>query len=710
MPELSRRSFLQLAAAGALIPPGDPFEPLRRHWREVTLDGRTPGAAAGHARTMAPAAGHLWPGLPYPSLKATPARLLAMARAHALTGDAGVAAAVATGLDHYRRHVYTAGADPVGNWWDWEIGAPAKLLDAALLIGARDDGLAEAVDHFVPESRLADYSGTSTGANRVDLCTVTLLRAILTADPAKARLATRALSPVFRYVSEGDGLYRDGSFIQHTTVPYQGGYGTVMLEGLATLLAVLRGSPWEITDPGRRIVFDSVERSFAPFVHDGVCMALVGGRGVTRGPDGGHARGLRLASAILLLAESAGPGERSRWQAMVKGWAVRNPYLLDDARIGRVVDDGAVAAAAEPVGHRLLPMSARAVHRRPGWCAALSMASHRIAHYEHGNGENVRGWHTGSGMLHWWGEGHRDQYAGTFWRDVDPYRLPGTTVSARRLPEAGGGAWGEPCPPVRWVGGATDGTYATVGQHLRGLESTLDAFKSWFFLDDAVLCLGAGITCFDGAVVETVVDNRRSGARLTTGDGWAHLDGHGGYVVSGVRTRRAGGHVVLWLDHGLNPFGAGYAYTLLPNASEAATRERAADRGWARLLANTARVQGVRVPSLGLTAVNFWTAGTAGPLTASAPCAVLVRERDDGTATVSVSDPRRDLDELTVNWDRPVSRVLRADPLLVRATTGARAVLTFGRLATRGGASETVTLRLAARPASGPAPDRSRHW
>ncbi|MGW4801439.1 polysaccharide lyase family 8 super-sandwich domain-containing protein, partial [Nonomuraea sp. NPDC004297] len=33
-------------------------------------------------------------------------------------------------------------------------------------------------------------------------------------------------------------------------------------------------------------------------------------------------------------------------------------------------------------------------------------SAHRIGHYEHGNGENLRGWHTGSGMLYWWAEGH----------------------------------------------------------------------------------------------------------------------------------------------------------------------------------------------------------------------------------------------------------------------------------------------------------------
>jgi hypothetical protein len=224
--------------------------PLRERWREVTVEESRAGmrAAARHRATMAPAAGSLWPDLPFPSFSETPARLLTMARAYAMTGDARLATAVATGVDHYRRQVYTAGADADGNWWHWEIGVPTRLLDAAVLVGPhltdrQRAALAGAVDHFVPERRLADYSGTSTGANRVDLCTVMLLRALIGPDPGKAALAAAALTPVFRYVSEGDGLYRDGSFIQHTTVPYQGGYGAVMLHGLATLFAVPRNRP-----------------------------------------------------------------------------------------------------------------------------------------------------------------------------------------------------------------------------------------------------------------------------------------------------------------------------------------------------------------------------------------------------------------------------------------------------------------------------------
>ncbi len=750
--------------AGALVParaahtPDRSFIALRRQWREVSagavFDPRVEpyrtrlgrlGAAAGRFReTMAFAAGGLWADLPFPSFMGTPQRLRTMAQAYVLpgtgvTGDSRLGAAVAQGIDHYRRTVYPAGGDASGNWWHWQIGVPRSLLDAALLVGGhvteqQSRDLRDSVDHYVPESLLGRYGGNSTAANRVDLCLVMLLRAILRADPEKADLAVSALAPVFRYVEEGDGFYRDGSFIQHSTIPYQGAYGATLLAGLATLFAVLRGTPWATTD---NTIHDLVERSFTPFIHDGVCMDLVRGRGISRDPFGDHKAGREIAASILLLAESA--PERARWQAVVKGWAHRNKPMLAKAertdlafhaRLSRVLNDPAIPAATEPTGHHLMPMSARAVHRRPGWCAALSMASDRVGHYEHGNGENLRGWHTGSGMLYWWAGGHADQYSDSFWHTVDPYRLPGTTVSTRPLPDGAGPGWGDTCPPARWVGGATDGVYAGVGQHLNGFESTLEAFKSWFFLDDAVLCLGAGITAADDVPVETIVDNRRTTTPpvVNAAEGWAHLAGHGGYVFlpgteadppapalrtgqtvhqlrGGTRlhtrhdrrtsatTRVTRGYATFWLDHGTNPASAGYAYLLMPGATQAETRARAALPAWARILANTSAQQAVHVPSLALTAANFWLAGTVGDLTASAPCAVLLRQSGTGTAALTVADPRRDLTTLTVTWRRPVSGLIHGHPLLAAHTTGPDLTLTFRDLDTHAGASITVTVQ-----------------
>lgn len=733
---MPRRALLLAAALaatpgwGARAAGPDPYETLRRRWLGIALGtGYDPAAepyasrltqlglkAREYQAAMLPGPASLWPGHPFdpPSgITFSYNRLWTMTQAYVQTGtgatdDPGLLTDVLRGLDHLSATVYHPAATRYGNWWEWQIGSPRLLMDitAALYAQAgpdRVEAACAAVDHFIPDTTLTDYSGTSTGANRVDLCRSVALRGILGGSPQKIALARDALSPVFPYVTQGDGLYADGSFVQHTWVAYSGTYGQVLLDGLGRLFALLAGSQWEITDPGRQHILDSVEHAYAPLIHDGLVVDCVNGRAISRGYlrsddqgvlRGDHYHGQALIAAIALLADGASPMERERWYGRIKGWIERDtvqPVLTarqfgvgDLARL-HAVAAAPVAAAPEPLGHRLFPAMDRAVHRTPRFTAALAMASDRIAHYECGNGENPRGWHTGSGMLSWWPRGSGDQYTDWYWPTVDWYRLPGTTVSTRRLADRAGGEWGAPRPAVRWVGGTTDGTYAAVGQHLKGLGSTLQARKSWFFLDDAVVCLGAGITCADGVPVETVVDNRNLGENgtqpLVRGRTWAHLEGHGGWILphgGELRTlredrtgawadinttsspeRRTRRWQTLWLDHGTDPADARYAYVLLPGATRAETAARAGDRHWLTVLANDTTAQAVAVPRPGVTACTFWGAGTVGELTVSAGASVLVVRRGR-TASLRISEPPRTGAPLELVWDHPVRAVARA--------------------------------------------------
>ncbi|MFG2893035.1 polysaccharide lyase 8 family protein [Streptomyces sp. NPDC048248] len=785
----SRRGFLTASTASALglglgagaasaaarAAPADTYADLRGRWVDLTLgtgfDPTAPPYAAALRETgtlaatfragMRPAAGSLWPDCAYdPPAGITRSyhRLNTMAEAYAqpgtgLTGDAGLAADIITGLDHLATTVYNPTTTRYGNWWEWQIGSPRLLLDTVAILDERlpEGGLTDdmrarflaAVDHFVPDTALGDYTGTSTGANRVDLCRVVALRGVLGRAPAKIALARDALSPVFPYVTKGDGLYADGSFVQHTWVAYSGTYGYVLLDGLGRLFTLLRGSDWEVTDPARQVIFDSVEHAYAPLLHNGLMMDSVNGRAVSRGylrnderriMRSDHFHGHALIAAVALLGQGASAAERTRWNAMVKGWIERDRTLpvrtdrqytvADLARIGAIADSD-TPAAPEPVGHRLFPAMDRAVHRRPGWAAGLAMSSDRITYYENGNGENPRGWHTGAGMLYWWGADFGgDQYTDAFWPTVDPYRLPGTTVSTTPLADNEGGGWGEPKPAARWVGGTTDGEFAAIGQGVRGLASTLTAKKSWFCLADTVICLGAGITATDGVPAETIVDNRalgETGTAALTVDGvrqpgalgattsfrrahWAHLAGHGGYVFPGgaplkaLREARTGSwhdintgsspepltrrYLTLWHDHGTDPTDAGYAYLLMPGAGPRTLAARAADRHWLTLLANDGDRQAVAVASLGVIAANFWRAGSAGPLTSSGPASVLLRERratpggaahprgHARTARLCVSAPERTGDLVEITWNRPVRAVLEHDPSVAVLATG----------------------------------------
>ncbi|WP_217215062.1 polysaccharide lyase 8 family protein [Streptomyces sp. AC550_RSS872] len=738
-------ALLVTATPAARAASADAYDALRLRWLDIALGtGYDPAAepyaarlaetgtlARGLRATMTPTPTSLWPGHPYDppaGITQSYSRLWTMTQAYVQQGtgstaDPALLADVLRGLDHLSATVYNPSTTRYGNWWEWQIGSPRLLMDitAALyghLTEERISAACAAVDHFVPDAMLTDYSGTSTGANRVDLCRSVALRGILGRAPAKIALARDALSPVFPYVTKGDGLYADGSFVQHTWVAYSGTYGQVLLDGLGRLFALLAGSDWEVTDPARQIILDSVEHAYAPLIHDGLMMDSVNGRAISRGylksddrhvMRSDHFHGQAVIAAMALLAGGASAAERERWYGRIKGWIERatvTPVLTgrqfgvaDLARL-HAVAESPVPAASEPTGHHLFAAMDRAVHRRPRFVANLAMASDRIAHYECGNGENPRGWHAGAGMLSWWADGpggRADQYTDWYWPTVDWYRLPGTTVSTKRLPDKAGGEWGEPKPAVRWVGGATDGEYAAIGQHLKGLGSTLEARKSWFCVEDAVICLGAGIRCADGVPVETVVDNRNLGEGGTQafvrGPGWAHLEGHGGWVVpygdlrtlredrtgawadintsstTQARTRR---WQTLWLDHGTDPTDATYVYLLMPGAGHREVAVRAAQgRHWLSVLANDGTCQAVRVPSLGLTAANFWQPGTAGPLTASAGASVLLRRRGR-TATLCVSEPPRTGEPLEITWDHPVRHVLRADDTVRILSTGPR--------------------------------------
>lgn len=786
---MSRRVFMRLtgiAGVGVLVNAGptmngaqsvawaaDEYDLLRQRVVDaVTGTGYDPtsepfasklaqtGASAAQFRSTMATGSALWPDLPIGTSSANIVRsfdrLQTMARAYrspgtGLTGDATLAAEIGTGLDWMVANAYRASGGYYDNWFHWQISGPQSLLRTAALVfetlsAQQVASYVASVDHHSPGP------GTSTGANRVNLCYVLVLRGIVGKHAMSLADGRDGLSPVFAYVTAGDGFYADGSFIQHTWVPYTGTYGGDLLAGLAQMFALLAGSTWQVDDPSRQVVFDAVEKVYAPFLYNGLMMDGQSGRMIARGiqaadPDqlqeDDHRRGQLIISSILLLADGAPATQRARWRGLAKGWLQRaywSPFLSNPAlaiprlALGKdVLDDATVAPIAEPAGHQVFGGMDRAVHRRPGWALALAMSSARTTFYETGNGENLRGWHTNNGLTYWWGDTvGNGQYSDAFWPTVDPYRLPGTTVSRKVLADGAGGTWGASRPPNNWAGGATDGEFGSVGQYTHGLQSTLKAKKSWFCLADSVVCLGT-VRCSDAAPAESTVDNRNlgggAGTHLLTVDGvaqptgagwsvsldgigWAHLQPFGGYVFPGgadvraTREQRTGRwrdldieasttpitrtYLTLWFDHGVDPHDDEYVYLLMPGATAGQTAARAADTGWLTVLANTWTQQAIAVASLGVTAVNFWHAGAVAGLAVDQPASVLVRE-SGGTATISVADPLQSGAQVRLTWDRAVTGVVSADPTVTVEQTGTQLVL---RVAVDGsaGASHQATV------------------
>ncbi|WP_308488434.1 polysaccharide lyase 8 family protein [Microbacterium capsulatum] len=634
-------------------------------------------------------------------------------------GDAALAADLVDALTWLSANVYKAGASPVGNWWFWEIGVPRKAADICVLLhdvvpADLRTALMAAARYFTPDPnwRGRGTSFAETGANRTDKALSCALRGILDSRTDEIALARDALSDtvragrnsVFGYVTSGDGFYADGSFVQHTYLPYVGTYGVVTLGGIAEILSLLGGSDWDVTDPKKSVILDAVEATYAPFVWNGRMMEAVRGRAVSRQGEPDFVDGASAITAILLLAPGAGEPYRSRYLSLVKGWLLRctdeKLYGLPTQTVAKsllvtsALADSSITPADAPVYTRAFGDQDRLVHHRPNFSAVVNLSSKRIGRYEWGNKENNLGWYQGDGLTFFYSSADPAQYSADFWPTIDPYRLPGTTVTA--APRANGAADGTGIPRAfqAFGGGlALEERWGIQGMDHLNFDKSLSARKSWFFLDDKVVCLGAAITSASGFDVYTTVDNRsfapgtvpnvRTDNRnrvLTAADGAitvkrnAHIMGHGGYVflrgenVSGtidvqVVPRSGDWHsinsgsdtggttdvknrdyVTVTHHHGKDPSGGGYAYMVLPNVDHSVTFTES-DAPTVEVLANNAQAQAIRVASLGLTLANFFQATPAGQTPASGaavtgPCSLAVHT-DSGRTTVALSDPSR---------------------------------------------------------------------
>ncbi|MDQ4215532.1 polysaccharide lyase 8 family protein [Microbacterium capsulatum] len=636
-------------------------------------------------------------------------------------GSATVLDAALRGLAHMHDRVYNPDTTWWGNWWSWNIGAPQPLANAMAILHdelaqSEIDAYCAAIDHFLPnrDPRMQQHPTgpkPSDGANRVDICQGIIVRSIVQPDAALLHSAVSALSDTWQYVAEGNGFFRDGSFIQHSTIGYTGTYGLVLLGGLAKLFALLAGTSFDITDPTRSNITGVVEGSFAPLMFRGQMMDAVRGRAVSRFAERSIDDGNDLIENTLRLAQSADPQTALRWRGLCRQWIEQNPAATitsttNIVRLSLVTEllNSTTPVVADPTGPRFFPAMDRLVHRSAdgAWALCVAMCSNRIAWHEGTDAENFEGVKTSQGMTYLYLRGDEKDFDDEFWSTSDLAAPPGTTVDLTPLPRNPEGQWGERTPANEWTGGVTFEDTALAAMHLVAPGGTgLVARKAWFALADAIVALGTGISTGSVGEVRTVVEHRNLGpsarslvvdgqevtAQATlTGAHWAHLDGVGGYVfldrtaplLAGVATREgtwqrnntgaASGTAVvqrrsygtLSLSHGTGAdAGGGYAYVVLPGADAAATAASAAAPA-VSVLRNDDVAQAIR-HSARVVAAAFWKPGTVEDITVDRAACVIAR-KTPGMVRMSVSDPTQKAARLIVDVaDAAVTRVKGAD-------------------------------------------------
>ena len=658
-------------------------------------------------------------------------RLEYMAQAYAIQGcalyqDPTLLAAITGGLDWLTSNVYTSTGTVFGNWYDWEIAGPQSLNNAAILLLSNPSALTstqianyvKAVYNYGPNSvNFKDYFwwGALTGANTSNVALTTAVQGILLGNNTTTvtrfwhNTAGHPVNPqtdyvvsgrllleeaqgnlsgnnqldssgdsVFTPVTSGDGWYADGSFIFHVNIPYTGSYGQELTENIAILVKLLDGSTWEITDPDLSNIYGWITNGTMPLMYRGAMMDMVRGRAIASSSSDQYKVGAAALKNMRSVATFAPTDIAAELLAF------------------------ADAPQVEPGQYHFASMDRVAAHRN-GFSFGLSMSSTRVGGYEINTTSptNLKGWYTGAGVTYLYLGNPDTQYMDDYWATIDWYHLPGTTADLSPLSvrpqDAVTGVTDQ-----NWVGGAqVDKTYGVAGMSAHPNGTQLYAKKSWFMLDDKIVCLGAGITSTSGGEVDTTVENRKLGKTGTTtfniadtaysltapatwanpvtvstgtSPTWCALGGVAGYYfpegASNLQAQFVSGsgawttinptdsdpaiytdyYLQIVSKHGVNPTGAKYAYVILPNRTVSSVKAYAANPDVAILsntepTSTTAGIQAVKSQTLGVVAANFWAktsgpdnGGTADIITVNKQCSVIVKETYN-TLSVGVADP-----------------------------------------------------------------------
>ncbi|MGF6835118.1 hypothetical protein QF015_003313 [Paenarthrobacter sp. TE4293] len=421
-----------------------------------------------------------------------------------------------------------------GNWFDWDVNLPQLLNDTLVLTyGALDPALVQSVvaaeRHFTPS---IPQTGTqAAAANRVLFCDCFSGRAILSGNVEEAVSATANLVPVLAYAQpyggpvglidgdkdeaaffSNDGFYPDGSFIQHGQFPYVGGYGASFLSSITAISARTTGTSWS---PDVSIVEKWITDSFEPWLWRGLVMDTVRGRQLAT-VAGGQSTGVAFIGGMLNLLPSVSAGSRAYLETVIKaelGYRGAQPTeglgLRESAAALSILRNPGTRARSAPAFTRVFGPMDRVLHRRPEWAVAFAMHSLRMADYETGSNENLRGWYTSDAATYLY-TSDREQYDDGYWCTVDPYHLPGTTVDSVPLAATAVPWRAEYHNPSLFAGGLTAGTWGSAAIDLKAkAPSSMHGRFSRFLFDDFYLCLGAGISVAADRRAETTVENRR---------------------------------------------------------------------------------------------------------------------------------------------------------------------------------------------------------
>ncbi|KAL7973172.1 family 8 polysaccharide lyase, partial [Trichoderma sp. SZMC 28014] len=433
--------------------------------------------------------------------------------------DPKLLAAVQKGLDYWFSNDYTPadcmgdGGDatkgcPCGtpglwntNWYDQAILIPQLCSTACLLV--KDANLTETQQagcERIPYRAYALRDGTygtggkMTGANVVLIMQNSVTLALYTDNSTILDDSmTRAMNEMtFTDTPGADGIHRDGTFLQHDGVLYNGNYGKDLLNAFIQLESEAIGTSFAANNDTRA--------AMSTYVKGDEWLIYTDSQTRTEHWDFNTIGRFVSFPTVDLQASADINFNVSKLAAATADF--EGQYAVNDT-IRRLLSNG----TEKLTGNRGFWASDYMVHRRSNFMLTNKMISTRSANSESVNGANPYAYHMGHGTLYSYVKGneYKDIMAAWDWNLV-----PGTTtlLNQPKLQASQVKYFGL----KDFVGVVSDGSFgAAVEDYVDPLTQNLSYRKSWFYVDEGVIVITTDIkknATAGNTPVITVLDNR----------------------------------------------------------------------------------------------------------------------------------------------------------------------------------------------------------
>lgn len=496
-----------------------------------------------------------------------------------------------------------------------------------------------------------------TGANRTDIALHWIYRSCLTQNEADLKTAIdNVFNPVV-YTTE-EGFQHDNSYFQHGEQLYIGGYGDEILKGVTQVASYALGTQYQLDQEKVELLSKFMRETYYRTVRGQNMSFDVVGRSVSR-------PGLlnkRTTDTYAQRMIDIDPAHADEYKAII-------------ARLNRKQPADYQVTAS----HTHYFRGDYSLHVRPQYNFDVRLASTRTKKCEYGNKENLKTYFMSDGCTNIVQTG--DEYFNIFpvWNWC---HIPGTTAPQLEKIPMDPKAWGV-LGTSTYAGGVSDSIYgATAYAYMdTNPEVNTEAKKSWYFFDNEVVCLGAGVQSTSTYPVHTTVNQcflkdgilvDKGGKEETLANGsytlqapqWVLHDKIGyffpqkeevfltaqtqsgrWYDINTSKSKKEEKMDVftLGINHGVGPKDGSYAYIVVPGKTSAQEMEAYQKENAIEILSNNAKVQAVRNTKLNVWMMTFFEAGTFKhkelSVTVDRPCVLMVKDINAKSANLHIADP-----------------------------------------------------------------------